>query len=118
MLRLSYASNITSPLRRVSWFCSLKGNEFFAEVEHEFMQDDFNLTGLSAQVPYYEYALDTILDAESSAASRFSKEQQDAIESAAELLYGLIHARYIITPRGMSAMLEKVSHPTPTRRSA
>ena len=33
----------------VQWFCSLKGNEFFAEVEHEFMQDDFNLTGLSAQ---------------------------------------------------------------------
>ena len=94
-------------LRRVSWFCSLKGNEFFSEVELDFMQDDFNLTGLSAQVPYYEYALDTILDAESAAAARFSKDQQEAIESAAELLYGLIHARYIITPRGMSAMLEK-----------
>ena len=96
---------------RVSWFCSLKGNEFFAEVEHDFMQDDFNLTGLSAQVPYYEYALDTILDSESSAAARFSKDQQEAVESAAELLYGLIHARYIITPRGMAAMLEKVHSP-------
>ena len=92
---------------RVSWFCSLKGNEFFAEVEHDFMQDDFNLTGLSAQVPYYEYALDTILDAESATAAKFSKDQQEAVESAAELLYGLIHARYIITPRGMAAMLEK-----------
>lgn len=92
---------------RVSWFCSLKGNEFFAEVEHEFMQDEFNMTGLSAQVPYFEYALDTILDAESVAATRFSKDQQEAIESAAELLYGLIHARYIITPRGLNAMLEK-----------
>ncbi len=98
----------------MSWFCSLKGNEFFAEVEHEFMQDDFNLTGLSAQVPYYEYALDTILDSESSAAARFSKEQQEAIESAAELLYGLIHARYIITPRGMAAMLDKVRTATPS----
>mmetsp|Transcript_22055 Transcript_22055/g.56291 ORF Transcript_22055/g.56291 Transcript_22055/m.56291 type:complete len:291 (-) Transcript_22055:249-1121(-) len=94
----------------VQWFCSLKGNEFFAEVDHDFMQDDFNLTGLSAQVPYYEYALDTILDAESSATARFSKEQQESIESAAELLYGLIHARYIITPRGMAAMLEKYKH--------
>ena len=71
------------------------------------MQDDFNLTGLSAQVPYYEYALDTILDAESATAAKFSKDQQEAVESAAELLYGLIHARYIITPRGMAAMLEK-----------
>ena len=82
------------------------------------MQDDFNLTGLSAQVPYYEYALDTILDAESAAAARFSKDQQEAIESAAELLYGLIHARYIITPRGMAAMLEKVRALRPRTRPA
>eukprot|EP00326_Haptolina_ericina_P025222 CAMPEP_0181198896 /NCGR_PEP_ID=MMETSP1096-20121128/16879_1 /TAXON_ID=156174 ORGANISM="Chrysochromulina ericina, Strain CCMP281" /NCGR_SAMPLE_ID=MMETSP1096 /ASSEMBLY_ACC=CAM_ASM_000453 /LENGTH=227 /DNA_ID=CAMNT_0023289025 /DNA_START=86 /DNA_END=769 /DNA_ORIENTATION=+ len=97
----------SSLLLRVTWYCSLKGNEFFAEVEQEFMQDDFNLTGLNSQVPYYEYALDTILDVESTAAARFSKDQQEAVESAAELLYGLIHARYIITPRGLSMMQEK-----------
>ncbi|KAL1520893.1 hypothetical protein AB1Y20_022454 [Prymnesium parvum] len=91
----------------VQWYCSLKGNEFFAEIEPEFLQDDFNLTGLSSQVPYYEYALDTILDVESPAAMRFSKDQQDAVESAAELLYGLVHARYILTPRGLSLMHEK-----------
>lgn len=34
----------------VSWFCSLKGNEFFVEVDEDFIQDDFNLTGLSTQV--------------------------------------------------------------------
>lgn len=91
----------------VSWFVALKGNEFFVEVDSDFMQDDFNLTGLSTQVPYYEYALDIILDADSPETENFSKEQLDAIESAAELLYGLIHARYIITPRGMSAMHDK-----------
>ena len=96
-----------SAARRVSWFCSLKGNEFFAEVEEDFIQDDFNLTGLSAQVPHYEFALDTVLDVESPATAGFSEEQQESIESAAELLYGLIHARFIITPRGMSAMLDK-----------
>jgi casein kinase II subunit beta len=58
-------------------------------------------------VPYYEYALDMVLDVEMPMEDSLTEEQQEIMESAAEMLYGLIHARYIITNRGMHAMYEK-----------
>lgn len=89
----------------IPWFCSLKGNEYFCDIDINYIQDGFNLTGLVNMVPYYAYALDLILDIEPQ--DRLSDEQQELVENDAENLFGLIHARYVLTNQGMHAILEK-----------
>lgn len=86
-------------------FCN--HHQFFVEVPEEFIEDDFNMTGLSSLVPLYNEALEMILDLE----PEFPEELPDelAIRRSAELLYGLVHARFIITRQGLNMMAKKYS---------
>jgi casein kinase II subunit beta len=38
----------------------LLGHEYFAEVSEDFIEDDFNLTGLQTQVAMYKEALEVL----------------------------------------------------------
>eukprot|EP00461_Guttulinopsis_vulgaris_P003066 UN03067 len=89
----------------IKWYCGLKGNEFYCEVEESFIEDNFNLTGLETQVRNYAWALDIILDRAPREA--LAPNLVEAVEEDAEMLYGLIHQRYILTQRGLEAMLKK-----------
>ena len=117
------SSTPTSTLTWISWFCSLPGHEYFCEVTEEFIEDDFNLTGLNAMVPFWKEAMEMVLDVEPGVDS-FSildnechtyslTEDEDTskipdvsiVESSAEMLYGLVHQRYILTRVGLQSMV-------------
>lgn len=64
MGRGSASSTPTSTLTWISWFCSLPGHEYFCEVTEDFIEDDFNLTGLNTMVPFWKEAMEMVLDVE------------------------------------------------------
>ncbi|KAK3381680.1 casein kinase II regulatory subunit-domain-containing protein [Podospora didyma] len=128
-----------TPESWISSFCSLLGHEYFAEVSEEFIEDDFNLTGLQTQVAMYKEALEMILDVEPEDDDDDEDEEEEdeedvsgdardglgtrahgerrhhsriasdlsVIESSAEMLYGLIHQRFICSRAGIQQMSEK-----------
>ncbi|KAI5957476.1 CKB1 [Candida theae] len=147
----------------ISWiqqFCEVFGHDYFVQVSQDFIEDDFNLTGLSSQVPFYREALYTILDYQVETAEDHTNTNNNNTSSiststnninnnsnsntsrganntgtgnnnnsnnsnkkssnnapelpnkallahSAELLYGLIHARYIVSKPGLTAMASK-----------
>ncbi|SCV73939.1 BQ2448_6369 [Microbotryum intermedium] len=134
------ATTNTSTLTWITWFCSLPGHEYFCEVaevrQHphqnsalwyicptkhstsrtqDFIEDDFNLTGLSGLVPFYKEAMEMVLDVEAGKPQPPTQAHHEAhrvpdvsiVESSAELLYGLIHQRYILTRQGLQQMYAK-----------
>ncbi|KAK9418534.1 putative DUF1339 domain protein [Seiridium unicorne] len=86
------------------WFISSRGNEYFCEIDEDYLTDRFNLTGLNTEVQYYQYALDLITDVFD---LDCDDDMRETIEKSARHLYGLIHARYIVTTRGLAKMLDK-----------
>jgi casein kinase II subunit beta len=125
-----------TPESWISSFCSLLGHEYFAEVSEDFIEDDFNLTGLQNQVAMYKEALEMILDVEPEEDEDDEDEEDEdeedisgdvrdgpggrerrhhsrvasdlsVIESSAEMLYGLIHQRFICSRAGIQQMSEK-----------
>lgn len=92
----------------IDWFLETKGNEYYCEIDEEYILDRFNLTGLNLEVQqYYAEALDMITD--NLDEERFDEKARDQIERAARHLYGLIHARFVITTRGLAKMVISVS---------
>ncbi|GBG33026.1 Casein kinase II subunit beta [Hondaea fermentalgiana] len=87
----------------IEWFCKQEGNEFFCEVDRRYIEDSFNLYGLREIIgPNFKRCLDVILDRIEPTSS------DEALERQVQDLYGLIHARFIITKRGQDKMRRKM----------
>lgn len=91
----------------IQWFCNMEDHSFFCEVDTEYIKDSFNLYGLKKLFTHYNEALQMILDPESPDDEDLEDQQFLDIYQEAMDLYGLIHARFIVSPKGLSLMREK-----------
>lgn len=108
----------------IQWYCGLPQNFMLCEVEKAYIEDSFNLFGVRNYVSGEEYssALDVILDRRGilyvvyhvdlwSASTNLFRvifivpDDVTEVDASLALVYGLIHARYIITANGLSVMV-------------
>lgn len=88
----------------IEWCLIQEGHEFLCEIDRSYIEDNFNLYGLRDEIPAFRQCLSIILD---NADHSLDLKTETSLEQHAMDLYGLIHARYILTKRGMERMLQK-----------
>lgn len=77
----------------------VKNNDWLCTVEESYINDNFNLYGLSTNINDYSNAIKIVR-------GNFVDltVEQEKVEKNAEILYGLIHQRYLMTFAGIKAM--------------
>lgn len=95
-----------------SWvdsFLELPSSDWFCAVPAAFASDGFNTSGLSIDKLHAKSAFNQLLDivSDNSSSDSFDSDSEDEIEKATEVLFGLIHSRYIFTTDGLREMRKK-----------
>eukprot|EP01083_Nonionella_stella_P300722 1028213_1 len=88
-------------------FLAERENQFFCEVDLNFAQEKHVQTGFVEQVTYFRYALQRIFDVENTEVKKWAYRKREILKEDTKTIYGLIHARYILSMSGQYKMMEK-----------
>ena len=92
---------VEEPKDWIHWFCKLKGNEYFDEVDEDFIKKEENLEGI--EVKNY---LKVILSEKKTKDFNLTQELLRDLQEIRDV-YGFIHKRFINTPEGLGLIREK-----------
>lgn len=85
----------------ISWLVTQPGHGWLVEVDVSFIEDAFNLYGLRSEVPRFRECLELMTGPEPNPDAP-EWDAKMALFPSARDLYGLIHARFLLTSRGVS----------------
>ena len=92
-----------------SWldkFLERPSSRLFVRIDQEFINSSFNLYGLKSQVDNFNLAYELLRKGRITSKSK-DEYSESEVEESAELLYGLLHVRYLLTKPGMQLMIQK-----------
>lgn len=98
----------------ITRFCNNPKHAYFCEVDEDFIVDSFNLYGLNGEFHLYKQAISLILNKNTGDTTNCKvwdvvfivvELESSEIKATAEALYGMIHARFIVTVAGIEAMV-------------
>ena len=89
------------PTDWIHWFCKLKGNEYFVEVDEDFIKKEENLEGIKVK-----NFIKIILSEKKTKDYNLTQELLVDLQEIREV-YGFIHKRFITTTEGLGLMREK-----------
>lgn len=95
----------------ITRFLKRPGNEWLEEVDRDFLTDFTNLLGLDEEISYMSQGLHVILSEgqylDSNGNSNARSKTEGKYLDAAEMLYGLVHVRFLLTDKGLANVFLK-----------
>lgn len=88
----------------IQWFLENEENEYFVEIDDDFLTDDFNWTGMPHGCERIDIIKGYMLSDEHG--NDLSDDEMEHLDEVARKVYGLLHSRFIITKDGIAKMRE------------
>jgi len=107
MMSDSTSSDFSEEETSIDWLLSQEGNHLLCRVEEDYIEDNFNLYGLSKIIPNFRDSIRLLLSDSASVEGCLDEGWVGPTYEHLLDLYGLIHARYILTAQGLNKMRRK-----------
>jgi casein kinase II subunit beta len=101
---------VTGNISWVDYFCSELRGRYFVKIESSYLTDNFNLFGLRAKARDNQQTFRCAVDAIRGPYLPSDRRPEDwppDVEIAAVRLYGLLHARFLLTHNALAQMYDK-----------
>jgi len=110
MMSDSTSSDFSEEETCIDWLLAQEGNHLLCRVEEDYIEDNFNLYGLSKIIPNFRDSIRLLLSDSVSVEGCLDEGWVGPTYEHLLDLYGLIHARYILTTQGLNKMRRKLQN--------